>query len=177
MSLIQRYARLRLLLRIKSKSDYGQVVSTVGPHAARALRRLEDYRKKLLDGLPNRLFVLRVRNQSSQDAEDFILELKVGGEVYDVTVNGENGKAQSLESSPDHIVVNISRIRPGNTTDIQVWYRYLPLSKRVFPDPADFEWEKTQGIVVLNLGVSNGQVHRINKLLVGLDPYEFYPYP
>jgi hypothetical protein len=173
LKLNQSYARLRMLLT-ENHGDYGRVSAIVGPHAAQALRRLEDARRVLATNLPNRAFILRVRNRSPEDAENFTVELKVGGYVYDVTVNEEGEKAHSLQWSPDRINIDVPRLRPGYTNDVQVWYLYLPLSQRVFPDRADVEWEKTQGVVVDNLGISNGQIRRSSGLLTDLHPYHRY---
>jgi hypothetical protein len=173
LKLFQSYARLRMLLTYNN-GDYRRVSAIVGPHAAQALRTLEDARRALATNLPNRAFILRVRNQSPEDAENFTVELKVGGYVYDVTVNEEGEKAHSLQWSPDRINIDLPRLRPGYTTDIKVWYAYLPLSERVFPDAADVEWEMTQGIVVHNLGVSNGLIRRSSRLLRDLHPYHRY---
>jgi hypothetical protein len=170
----QSYARLRMLLT-DNHDDFDHVGTIVGPHASEALRKLEIARRGLVTDLPNRVLILRVRNRSPMNADDFTVELNVGGEVYDVTVNEEGEKARSLQWSPDRIDIDIPHLRPGNTTDIQVWYAYLPISERTFPDAADVEWEKTQGVVIDNLGISNGQIRRSKGLLIDLQPYYEYP--
>jgi hypothetical protein len=174
LKLNQSYARLRMLLS-ENGSDYKRIAVMVGPNCARALKSLEDTRKVILSDLPNRVFILRVRNRSPEDAENFNAELKVGGAVYDVTVNEEGEQAHSLQWSPDRINVDLPRLRPGYTTDIRIWYAYLPVSERVFADAADLQWERTQGLIVQNLVISNGQIRRSSVLLTDVHPYHRYP--
>lgn len=174
LKLNQSYARLRMLLT-ENGGNYNRIAAMVGPNCARALKSLEDARRAMLSDLPNRVFILRVRNRSPEDAENFNAELKVGGAVYDVTVNEEGEKAHSLQWSPDRINVELPRLRPGYTTDIRIWYAYLPVSERVFADAADLQWERTQGLIVQNLVISNGQIRRSSALLTDLHPYHRYP--
>jgi len=174
LKLNQSYARLRMLLT-ENGGNYNRIAARVGPNCARALKSLEDARRAMLSDLPNRVFILRVRNRSPEDAENFNAELKVGGAVYDVTVNEEGEKAHSLQWSPDRINVELPRLRPGYTTDIRIWYAYLPVSERVFADAADVQWERTQGLIVQNLVISNGQIRRSSALLTDVHPYHRYP--
>jgi len=169
-SLNQSYARLRMLLTENGR-DYRRIEGKVGDHAARALRVLEDARRTLTEDLPNRMFILRVSNRSPEDSDNFTAELTIDGGVYDVTVNEEGEKARSQQWSPGRINIDIPRLRPGYSVDVRVWYAYQPVSERVFADAADVEWEMTQGVVVNNLGVSNGLIRRAKDLLRDLKPY------
>jgi len=166
--------RLRMLLK-DSNGDFGRIRAAVGPRCASAMEILEDARHKLATHMPNRLMILSVHNSQIQDVENLSVEIKIGGAVYDATVNEEGERARSLAWSPDRIDVDIPRVHPGYTANVQVWYYFMGPDKRVFPDAADFEWAKTQGVVIQNMSISNGQLRRSQKLLTGLEAYHRYP--
>ncbi len=174
LSLSQSYMRLRDLLQ-NSNNDYGKVSAAVGSNCSRALQILEEARHKLAAHMPNRLMILSVRNSQIQDVENLSVEIKVGGAVYDATVNEEGESARSLPWSPDRIDVNIPRLHPGYTANVQVWYYFMGPDKRFFADRADYEWAKTQGVVIGNISISNGQLRRTQKLLTHLEAYHRYP--
>lgn len=169
----QSYMRLRYLLN-NVKGDYGRVSAIVGPHCSQALQVLEEERHKLGTHMPNRLLMITVHNSQIQDIENLSVEIKIGGAVYDATVNEEGEKARSLEWSPDRIDVDIPRVHPGYDALVEVWYYFMGPDNRVFPDAADFEWAKTQGVVIGNMSISNGQLRRSQKLLAKLDAYHRY---
>jgi len=107
--------------------------------------------------------------------ENFTAEFKAADSVYDVAVNEEREKARSLEWSPDRINVDIARLRPSYTVDIQIWYNYLPPERRVFVDAADIEGAKTQGVMIGKMGISNAQLRRSPSLLTDLNAYHRFP--
>jgi hypothetical protein len=170
---IFRYVNLRFLLA-ENKGNYAGISTLIGQHTTGAMRALEDQRKRLTKTLPNRMLILRVQNRQNEDVKNFTAEFKVGGAVYDVTLNAEGEQARSLEWSPNRQTIDISTLRPGYTADIQVWYYRLPLSKRIFPDAMDVEWEKTEGIVVQNISISGGYVRRLPRLLEEFQAYHRY---
>ncbi|MBI4246710.1 MAG: hypothetical protein HY614_05930 [Candidatus Rokubacteria bacterium] len=167
------YAQLRLLLT-ESGGNYARVAADVGPASIRALRELETARRELALELPNRALVLRVRNEQNEDAENFAAEIQIAGAVYDVTLNAVGERARSLEWTPNRFSVDLPRLRPGYTADIQVWYYYLPLESRVFAGAAEVQWAQTEGVVVGNLGISNGRLRRSPRLLGDLRAYHRY---
>jgi hypothetical protein len=170
---ILRYINLRFLLA-ENKGNYAGIDALIGQHTAEAMQVLENQRKKLSETLPNRMLILRVQNLQNEDVKNFTAEFKVGGIVYDVTLNAEGEQARSLEWSPNRQTIDIPTLRPGYTADIQVWYYRLPLSERVFPDAMDLEWEKTEGIIVQNLSISGGYVRRLPSLLEAFQAYHIY---
>lgn len=170
---LQRFLRLRFALA-EQNNDFARLGTLVGPATADALRRLEAQRRELQQNLPNRLLMLRVQNQLNTDAENFTVQFKVGGAVYDVTLNAEGEKARSLEWSPQRLTVEIPRLRPNDIADVQIWYYRLPLADRVFPSAMDLEWEKTEGVVIDNLGISNARVRRSPRLLADFQSYQRY---
>lgn len=174
LSLDQSYMRLRSLLS-NSNGDLRRIGAVVGPNCARALATLEEARRKLARDLPNRSMILSVHNSQIQDVQNFTLEIKIGGVVYDAAVNEEGEKARSLRWSPSRIDVDIPRLRPGYTATVQVWYYFMGPGERVFPDAADFEWAKTQGVVIGNMSISDGQLRPSQRLLKDLSAYHRYP--
>ncbi|ARN80946.1 hypothetical protein [Methylocystis bryophila] len=167
------YARLRMLLTENSE-NFAAVRATTGPRTADALERLELRRKEIEQTLPNRVLALRIKNDKPVDAENFVVEINVAGAVYDVTVNLEGEAAKSQKWTPNRFAIEIPRLRPGFTADVQVWYQYLPLSERVFPGPKDVEWDATEGVVVANLGISNDRLRHDPRLLDDLQAYHRY---
>jgi hypothetical protein len=174
MSVNQSYMRLRNLLN-QNHGDVSKVAAIVGLHCAQAMETLETARHKLATHVPNRLMILSVHNGQIQDVENFSVEVKVGGAIYDATVNEEGEKTHRLEWSPERIDVDVPRLRPGYTAMVQVWYHFMGPEQRVFPDAADVEWAKTQGVVIGNMSISNGQLRRSQKLLADLEAYHRYP--
>lgn len=168
------YARLRLLLA-ENRNSPEAIRQIVGPHAAQALAALERKRAEIARSLPNRMLALRVRNEKSVDAEHFTVEVQVAGAVYDVTLNLQGQAAKSQQWTPNRFSVEIPRLRPGYTADVQVWYQYQPLSERVFAGRRDVEWGATEGVVIQNLGISNNRARQDSALLDDLEPYHRYP--
>ena len=167
------YSRLRLLLA-ENSDNYAAVSTKVGPQTTKVLQRLEERRQQIEETLPNRVLALRIENEKSVDAENFVVEINVAGAVYDVTLNLQGEAAKSQQWTPNRFTVEIPRLRPGYTADVQVWYQYQPLSEQVFPGRKDVEWDATEGVVINNLGISNERIRRDPHLLDDMQPYFRY---
>lgn len=163
-----RYTNLRYLAAAQGLPG---LRSEVGPLSEQAVLALERERRTLTENLPNRMLILRVRNRLNKDVMKFTAEFKVGGSVYDVTLNAEGEQARSLKWSPSRQTVDIPLLRPSYTAEIQIWYYRQPLNERVFSDARDVQWEQTEGIVIQNLSISAGLVRRSTRLLEDFQAY------
>jgi Domain of unknown function (DUF4062) len=168
------YTLLRYFLT-EHNGDYDTVRNTVGTACAEALAEFEQARRDLEENTPNRLMILRVKNQGDEDIKNFIAELTLNGYVYDVTVNSRGEKANSEQWTPNRFSVEVPLIQPGYTIDIFVWYYNLSAQQMVFPGAMDFKWAQTEGIVLENLAASGVRISHSKELLKDLPAYHRYP--
>jgi hypothetical protein len=164
LSLVQTYARLRWYLVEKCKGDYAKFSTDVGDACCAALRSVDTESKRLLDEMPTRILVLRIKNRSGKDATDLKLEITVGGTIFDVTVN-ERNSLEVLEVSLNRVFVKQATVLPGYVVEVRIWYRWISV---LFGCPTGQQSESfkgLEGIRIEYLGISNGKVYRSRGLL------------
>lgn len=175
LALMALYSRLRMFRwNCQQKEDDNKLLRTLGQDVLAGLLELEQARDEIKSQMPNRLFILQVINHGARNASDFRAEIDVGGAIYDVTLNEEQGHARQPTWTPTHLTIEIPRLPPTYQAEVRVWYKYLDLKSRVFPGPGDFLWEETQGIRIKNISVSDGRVLRDQSFLKEIEAYERY---
>jgi hypothetical protein len=142
-------------------SDMGEnsraLARVLGPDAARAFLKVEKARSELRNDFPNRFALLRIKNTGKVDARDITVELDINGALYDHTISAdvEHTRGAAYDRAGRRIV--IERMLPGYVVELRFWYRYLPVSARVFPDEKDIILDVTQGVVINNIAASGGR--------------------
>lgn len=169
---MQLYSNLRMYFYNELNADISSFANSFGDIFSEGFVELEKRRKELRKRNPNRLAIIRIENQQTQDVKSLKMEIDARGFVFDVTLNDEQGHSESMKWTPSHKIIGIEVMPPGYVAEVRIWYKYLPLSERVFAGPADLLWEKTQGIRIKNISISNGRVRRNQALLSQLVAYE-----
>lgn len=155
-TIAQRYMQLRTLFNSELGGDLEQFGRRVGAAAATDFQELEKLRRFLSQTLPNRLWVLRVRNESPTPAGPLELKFKVAGMVYDSAASISRFAASTATDGTT--TIHVESLQRGEVVELRIWYRYLPANARTFPDLRNFELDRTQGIVIDELKVSGARL-------------------
>lgn len=145
----------RMFFNFHLDGDKAALSEAIGENLAREFLAIEDARNNLRPYHPNRIAILRLRNVGPRTIHDVTVEYEVAGLVYDTKIRtvAEGSKEESLPF--EHRLV-IPKILVGQTYDVTIWYWYLPVNKRSFPDKINFIQELTQGFTVSNFAVATG---------------------
>ncbi|MEP7124592.1 MAG: trypsin-like serine protease [Byssovorax sp.] len=159
----EQYSGYRLLANFTLHGDAAALTRKLGKKTAAAFFEVEKARNYLRDTMPNRLWILRVRNESLAEAGPMVLKFKIAGARYDI---GVSAAQHAVANDPDgSVIVTVPHLVPREVTEIKVWYNYLPLAKRAFPSPRDVELEKTQGIEIVQFNVAGARIVRSSALV------------
>jgi hypothetical protein len=169
--LLQTYTRLRWFLIERCGSAFEAVSSRIGANCSSAMKSLEAERQRVLDAMPTRILILRIKNRMASDTKDLRLEITVGGSIYDVSVN-ERINPQILEKSRNRLYIQLTTLQPGYVVEVKIWYRWKAVAfgcrsfaqSEYFPGP--------EGIMINYIGVSNGKVVQEKGLLKDLKAWK-----
>ena len=155
-SVAQRYMGVRLLLNSDLHGDVKALAQRIGKGPAEAFGELEKARAYISRTMPNRLWVLHVRNESSTPAGPLKLKFKIAGMLYDTRASISQYSVS--ESTDSTTTIDIETIQSGEIIELRVWYNYQSANQRVFPDLRNFELDRTQGIVIEELKVGGARL-------------------
>ena len=167
--LYETYLRLRWLLLKEGKPSYDRVAKDVGRKCAEALEKIESAINQQLDQLPTRALIIRIKNRGSKDAKDLNIEITSGGAIYDVVIN--DWQPSKMEKTTTRLALVYETLRPGQMVELKVWYRWIAVEfgNRMFSQARSFPGR--EGILINYIGVSNGRVLRMPKLLSDIDAW------
>lgn len=171
MRLYQTWARLRWFLIEECNFDYSRIASEIGPDCKDALKKLEDFRKIMVEQLPTRILVIRIANRGPADAKDLKIDITSGGEIYDVTVNQQLNDGK-IERSSNRFMITWSVLQPGYVVEVKLWYiwRAVLFGSRMGSQSERFPGY--EGIIINHIGISNGRVRRRKRLLADLNAWK-----
>lgn len=148
-------ASARMFFNLHLNGDAAALARLLGAPLAGEFLEVERARRQLRAYFPNRMAILRLRNAGTRTVRDATIEYEVAGPVYDAKVRAVAETASEPFQAFEHRLV-IPKLLAGQSYDVIVWYRYQPVSERVFPDKINFIQELTQGFTISNIAVGTG---------------------
>lgn len=145
--------------------DLNALAEAIGPEHVQRFVELEQARENLHQDFPNRIAILRLKNASKQNLLDLLIEIEIHGPVYATKISADEEQVKHTHYDVGSQRITISELFPNYMVEIRIWYSYLPVGRRVFPDERHFIVELSQGVIVNNISVSEGAV-RFNKELI-----------
>ncbi len=148
-------ATARMFFNFNLEGDANALTAAIGAPLAREFLAVEAERKKQRAYLPNRIAILRVHNASKRTVRDLTIEYEVAGAIYDTKVRAVSEGANAPSLPFEHRLV-IPALLAGQSYDITIWYSYLTVNERVFPDKINYIQELTQGFTISNIAAGTG---------------------
>ncbi len=167
----QTLASLRMWFNSTLEGDAAKLESALGAGGAREFLALEQERARMREAFPNRFALLRIKNAGKIDAKNIIIELDLFGELYDYSISADPEQVRHAEYDQVSNRIVVQRAPPGYLIEIRLWYRYLSVEDRVFPDEKHFILELTQGLVINNIAVSDGRAIFTRSLIGDLEAH------
>jgi hypothetical protein len=148
-------ASARMFFNFNLNGDAVALGQYLGENMAAQFLAVEDARNIQSQSLPNRIAILRLRNVGRRTVRNVTIEYEVAGDVYDTKVLAVASDTNEPFLPYEYRVV-IPRVLAGQSYDISIWYTYLSVNDRAFPDKINFIQELTQGFTVSNIAVETG---------------------